>query len=49
MLLSPGSDELIKPSAKLGEEYCQFAQPIVQRRLAQAGVRLAATLNALFR
>ena len=45
----PGSDEFIKPGAKLGEEYCRFALPIIQRRLEQAGMRLAATLNALFR
>ncbi len=35
----PGSDELIKPGTRLGEEYCRFTLPIIQRRLAQAGVR----------
>lgn len=45
----PGTGTLIKSGTKLGEEYCWFALPIVQRRLAQAGVRLAWTLNEIFR
>jgi hypothetical protein len=34
--------------ADLGEEYDDFALPIVTRRLAQTGVRLANELNAIF-
>ncbi len=45
----PSSDELIKPGTRLGEEYCRFALPIIQRRLAQAGIRLAWTLNQLLK
>ncbi len=42
------SMELIKPGARLEEEYCRFALPIIKTRLAQAGVRLAWTLNQIF-
>ena len=44
-----GTDKLIPSGAKLGENYCQFALPIIQARLAQSAVRLAATLNQIFR
>ena len=39
----PGTDRLIGSGTKLGEEYCRFALPIIQLRLAQSAVRLAAT------
>ncbi len=45
----PGTDELITPGTRLGDEYCRFAPRIIQRRLAQAGVRLAWSLNQVFR
>ncbi len=45
----PGSDGSIEPGARLGEEYCRTALPIIQRRLTQAGVRLAWILNQIFR
>jgi hypothetical protein len=44
----PGSGSALEPGAKLGQEYFEFALPIVERRLAQAAVRLAATLNQVF-
>ena len=44
----PGTDRLMESGTKLGEEYCRFALPIIQRRLAQAGIRVAFTLNAIF-
>jgi hypothetical protein len=47
--LIPGSDRFITPGALLDEEYLRFALPIIERRLAQSGVRLAETLNAIFR
>lgn len=47
--LLPGSNEFITPGTALGEKYFRFALPIVQRRLAQSGVRLAETLNAIFK
>jgi len=39
----------MKSGTRLGENYCQFALPIIQRRLAQAGIRLAFTLNEIFK
>jgi len=44
----PGSSSPIRPGARLGEKYCRFALPIIQKRLAQAGVRIAFTLNEIF-
>jgi len=39
----------MESGTKLVEEYCRFALPIIQRRLAQAGIRVAVTLNAMFK
>jgi hypothetical protein len=44
----PGSDALLKPGAKLGQEYFDTALPVVKRRLAQAAVRLSSMLNEIF-
>jgi hypothetical protein len=44
----PGSGEDINPGEKLDEAYADFALSIIQRRLAQAGVRLANELNEVF-
>ncbi len=44
-----GSAVPLGSGTKLGEDYVQVATPIVRKRLAQAGVRLANELNALFR
>ncbi len=44
----PGSGLALEPGSKLGQEYFEFALPIVRRRLAQAAARLATTLNQLF-
>jgi len=35
----PGTDRLIQSGTKLGEDYCRFALPIIQLRLAQSAVR----------
>ena len=43
-----GTDRPIKSGAILGEDYETFATPILRLRLAQAGVRLANELNAIF-
>jgi hypothetical protein len=45
----PGKQALIRPGTKLGNEYYRFALPVVQRQLAKAGVRLAYTLNEVFK
>jgi hypothetical protein len=39
----------LSSGTRLGGDYVAFAQPILERRLAQAGVRLANELNALLR
>ncbi len=44
----PGTNRLLRAGTARGEQYVRFALPIVQRRLAQAGVRLAAVLNKIF-
>jgi hypothetical protein len=38
----------IPSGTTLGKEYTSFARPILERRLAQAGVRVANELNAIF-
>ncbi len=46
---TPGGDALLRSGAKLGDDYCIFALPIIQRQLAKSGVRVAATLNAILK
>jgi hypothetical protein len=41
------TDRAIRPGAALNEAYCAKALPVIRTRLAQAGVRLAARLNAV--
>ena len=45
----PGTDQLLKPGTKLGNDYCGFALPIVRQQLAKAGLRVAWMLNEIFR
>jgi hypothetical protein len=45
----PGTGELIKSGTRLDESYYRFALPVVQHRLAQSGVRLAAMLNEVLK
>jgi nuclease S1 len=45
----PGSQDLLKSGAKLGDEYYQVALPIARQQLARAGVRVAWMLNQIFR
>jgi hypothetical protein len=45
----PGTQNLIKSGTALDDDYCRMALPIIQMQLAKAGVRVAATLNAIFR
>jgi hypothetical protein len=44
----PGTDRMIASGTNLGEDYCRFALPIIQLRLAQSAVRVASTLNRIF-
>ena len=44
----PGRKEEIGPGERLNDAYADFALSIIQRRLAQAGVRLAHELNRVF-
>jgi hypothetical protein len=43
------NDMLIASGTKLGEEYCRLALPIIQLQLAKSAVRVASTLNQIFR
>jgi hypothetical protein len=45
----PNSNKMIKPGARLGDEYVRFALPIIQKQLAKAGIRTAFTLNRIFK
>ncbi len=45
----PGTDRLINSGTRLGDGYCRFALPIIQQRLAQAGIRVALTLHEVFK
>jgi hypothetical protein len=38
----------VREGARLGDAYFERAMPVVSERLAQAGVRLAAALDAAF-
>jgi hypothetical protein len=44
-----GARAPIASGTRLGRDYQDFARPILELRLAQAGVRLANELNAIFR
>jgi hypothetical protein len=44
----PGSSTMLEPGARLCDDYFDWALPIVQRRLAQAAVRLSSMLNEIF-
>jgi hypothetical protein len=44
-----GARRPLTSGATLGRDYVGFARPILERRLAQAGVRVANELNAVFR
>ena len=39
----------IGPSVELSDDYVEKARPIVRRRLAQAGIRLAGLLNLILK
>jgi hypothetical protein len=43
-----GARQPIASGTRIGNDYVAFGRPILERRLAQAGVRLANELNALF-
>ncbi len=45
----PGTEKDVRVGLTLTEDYARLARPIVEDRLARAGVRLANELNALFR
>lgn len=48
-LYSPGGARPLESGTRLGRDYEERMRPILERRLAQAGLRLANELNALFR
>jgi nuclease S1 len=45
----PGTKTVMKSGTKLGDAYCWFALPIIQKQLAKAGIRVAWTLNEIFK
>jgi hypothetical protein len=47
--LLPGTSSFIQPGQLLGASYFEAARPVVERRLAQAAVRLSCALNEVFR
>jgi hypothetical protein len=44
----PGARQPLVSGTELDRDYARFARPILERRLAQAGVRVANELNAIF-
>ena len=44
----PGTTRTVESGFKLGREYAEASLPVIRVRLAQAGVRLANELNAVF-
>jgi nuclease S1 len=45
----PGTKMVMQSGANLGDDYCSMALPVIQRQLAKAGIRLAYTLNNIFK
>ncbi len=45
----PGTKTVMASGTKLGDEYCRIVLPIIKTQLAESGVRLAWTLNSIFR
>jgi hypothetical protein len=44
-----GTKMVMQSGVNLGDDYCSMALPITQRQLAKAGLRLAYTLNNIFK
>ncbi len=45
----PGTKKVMPSGTALGDDYCRMALPMIQRQLAKAGIRIAWTLNEIFR
>jgi nuclease S1 len=45
----PGTKTVMESGTKIDAEYCQLTLPIIQKQLAKAGIRIAWTLNEIFR
>ena len=45
----PGTQNVIQSGTAIGDDYCRMALPIIQRHLAKAGIRVAYTLNEIFK
>jgi nuclease S1 len=45
----PGIQNVIQSGTTLGDDYQRMALPIIQRQLAKAGIRVAYTLNEIFK
>jgi len=45
----PGTRTVMRSGARLGDDYCRTALPVIRSQLAKAGIRLAFLLNEIFR
>lgn len=45
----PGTQKLISPGTRLGNDYYKFALPVIQKQLARAGIRTAFILNGIYK
>ncbi len=45
----PGAAKVMPRGSRIGQEYCNFALPIIQKQLAKSGIRIAFMLNNVFR
>jgi nuclease S1 len=45
----PGTGRVLKSGARIGNDYCNMALPVIQKQLAKAGIRVASVLNEIFR
>jgi nuclease S1 len=45
----PETNKFMKSGARIGNDYCSMALPIIQKQLAKAGIRVASALNEIFR
>ncbi len=45
----PGIKTVMRSGTNLDDDYCRMALPMIQRQLAKAGIRVAWTLNGIFR
>ena len=45
----PGTKTAMKSGTKLGDDFYRIALPLIEQQLAKARIRVAGTLNAIFK